>query len=47
MYADPDGTHTERLVEACWMLGRPRDWRALRRWAHMSGRGWTAAAARR
>jgi hypothetical protein len=21
LYADPDGTHTERLVEACWTLG--------------------------
>jgi hypothetical protein len=39
VYADPDGSHTERLVEACWMLGRPRDWRRLRRWAHMLGFG--------
>ena len=39
VYADPDGTHTERLVEACWMLGRPREWRRLRRWAHMLGFG--------
>ena len=22
-YADPAGTHTERLIEACWTLGRP------------------------
>ena len=39
VYADPDGTHAERLVEACWMLGQPRDWRRLRRWAHMLGFG--------
>jgi hypothetical protein len=39
VYADPDGTHTERLVEACWILGRPRDWRRLRLWAHMLGFG--------
>jgi hypothetical protein len=39
LYADPDGTHTERLVEACWILGRPRAWRGLRRWAHMLGFG--------
>jgi hypothetical protein len=38
-YADPDGTHTERLVDACWMLGRPADWRGLRRWAHLLGFG--------
>jgi hypothetical protein len=23
VYADPDGTHTERLVAACWQLGAP------------------------
>jgi hypothetical protein len=39
VYADPDGSHTERLVEACWQLGRPREWRGLRRWAHMLGFG--------
>jgi hypothetical protein len=39
LYADPDGTHTQRLVEACWVLGRPRQWRRLRRWAHMLGFG--------
>jgi hypothetical protein len=39
LYADPDGTHTERLVEACWQLGQPREWRRLRRWAHMLGFG--------
>ena len=39
VYADPDGSHIERLVEACWTLGRPRAWRGLRRWAHMLGFG--------
>jgi hypothetical protein len=39
VYADPDGTHTERLVKACWQLGRLREWRRLRRWAHMLGFG--------
>jgi hypothetical protein len=39
LYADPDGTHTERLVDACWRLGQPSDWRGLRRWAHMLGFG--------
>jgi hypothetical protein len=39
VYADPDGTHTERLVEACWVLGSPKAWRGLRRWAHMLGFG--------
>jgi hypothetical protein len=39
LYADPDGTHTERLVDACWRLGQPVDWRGLRRWAHMLGFG--------
>ena len=39
VYADPDGSHTERLVEACWILGAPRGWRRLRRWAHMLGFG--------
>ncbi|MEV0570582.1 replication initiator [Dactylosporangium sp. NPDC050588] len=39
LYADPDGSHVERLVDACWTLGTPRDWRRLRRWAHMLGFG--------
>jgi hypothetical protein len=38
-YADPDGTHTQRLVEACWMLGQPKQWRRLRLWAHQLGFG--------
>ncbi|MCO1618957.1 plasmid replication initiator protein [Micromonospora sp. CPM1] len=24
-YADPDGDHTARLIDACWRLGRPTD----------------------
>jgi hypothetical protein len=39
VYADPDGTHTQRLVDACWTLGGPAEWRSLRRWAHMLGFG--------
>ena len=39
VYADPDGTHTQRLVDACWTLGGPTEWRSLRRWAHMLGFG--------
>src|SRR6185369_15816684 len=39
VYADPHGTHTERLVEACWTLGGRAGWGSLRRWAHMLGFG--------
>jgi hypothetical protein len=39
VYADPDGTHTERLVDACWTLGGRTGWDSLRRWAHMLGFG--------
>jgi hypothetical protein len=39
LHADPDGSHTERLVDACWTLGQPPAWRGLRRWAHMLGFG--------
>ena len=39
LYADPDGNHTERLLDACWQLGKPPGWRGLRRWAHMLGFG--------
>jgi hypothetical protein len=38
-YADPDGSHAERLVDASWTLGTPADWRRLRRWAHVLGFG--------
>jgi hypothetical protein len=39
LHADPDGSHVERLVDACWTLGQPPAWRGLRRWAHMLGFG--------
>ncbi len=39
VYADPTGSHTQRLVDACWTLGQPRAWRGPRRWAHMLGFG--------
>ena len=39
LYANPHGTHTERLIAACWTLGDHPDWKGLRRWAHMLGYG--------
>jgi len=39
MYANPDGTHPERLIAACWKLGQHPDFAGLRRWAHMLGFG--------
>jgi hypothetical protein len=39
LYADADGTHTERLIAACWRLGEHDDFARLRRWAHMLGFG--------
>jgi hypothetical protein len=47
LYANPAGTHAERLVHACWTLGRAtgpmfgkvHGWDSLRRWAHMLGFG--------
>jgi hypothetical protein len=39
LYADPAGTHTERLIAACWDLGACDDHESLRRWAHMLGFG--------
>jgi hypothetical protein len=39
LYADAAGTHTQRLIDACWTLGTSVDWRRLRRWAHMLGFG--------
>lgn len=39
LYANPAGSHAERLVAACWDLGKPAAWRGLRRWAHMLGFG--------
>jgi hypothetical protein len=39
IYAKTDGTHPERLLDACWTLGAPLAWRGLRRWTHMLGFG--------
>lgn len=39
LYANENGSHPERLIAACWWLGRHPDWRRLRRWAHMLGFG--------
>jgi Replication initiator protein, pSAM2 len=39
LYANPDGTHPERLINACWTIGEHMDYTSLRRWAHMLGFG--------
>ena len=39
LYANPAGTHPERLIAACWRLGHHPDYTSLRRWAHMLGFG--------
>jgi hypothetical protein len=46
LYASPAGTHAERLIHACWALGRAdgrmagkATYASLRRWAHMLGFG--------
>ena len=46
LYADPAGTHTERLIDACWHVGHAdgrmrgkATYPSLRRWAHMLGFG--------
>ena len=39
LYANPHGTHPERLIHACWSIGNHRDYTGLRRWAHMLGFG--------
>jgi len=47
LYANPGGTHAERLIAACWQLGtaeglmygRAHGWDSLQRWAHMLGFG--------
>ena len=39
LYADPAGTHAERLIHACWRIGADPDYRSLQRWAHMLGFG--------
>ncbi|WP_327580665.1 replication initiation protein [Nonomuraea sp. NBC_00507] len=39
LYANPHGTHPERLIAAAWTLGQTPEWAGLRRWAHMLGFG--------
>jgi hypothetical protein len=39
LYANPQGTHPERLIAACWQVGQHPDYASLRRWAHMLGFG--------
>lgn len=39
LYASAEGSHTERLIHACWKLGHHPDYHGLRRWAHMLGFG--------
>jgi hypothetical protein len=39
LYASATGSHTERLIHACWTLGQDRAWWKLRRWSHMLGFG--------
>jgi len=46
LFADPGGTHVERLIHACWTIGHANGrmrgkatYSALRRWAHMLGFG--------
>lgn len=46
LYAGPAGSHTERLIDACWHVGHAQGqmcgkvtYRSLRRWAHMLGFG--------
>jgi hypothetical protein len=46
LHASPDGTHTERLIHACWTIGHAQGrmrgkatYNSLRRWAHMLGFG--------
>jgi hypothetical protein len=39
LYANPQGTHPERLIAACWKTGAAPGYTGLRRWAHMLGFG--------
>ena len=39
LYANPDGAHAERLIDACWKIGAESGYVGLRRWAHMLGFG--------
>jgi hypothetical protein len=39
LYANAQGNHAERLIDACWKIGQHPDHARLRRWAHMLGFG--------
>jgi hypothetical protein len=39
LYANPKGTHPERLIASCWKTGADPAYVGLRRWAHMLGFG--------
>ena len=39
LYASAEGTHPERLIDACWRTGAEPGYIGLRRWAHMLGFG--------
>jgi hypothetical protein len=47
LYADPEGTHIQRIINAAWLLGKANGlmyghdhgWESLRHWAHMLGFG--------
>jgi hypothetical protein len=47
LYADPVGSHVQRLIHAAWtlgqadgvMFGKTHRWQSLTRWAHMLGFG--------
>ncbi len=39
LYANPAGSHPERLIAACWRVGQYSGYASLRRWAHMLGFG--------
>jgi hypothetical protein len=39
LYANPEGTHPERLIAACWKIGAHPGYASLHRWAHMLGFG--------
>jgi hypothetical protein len=39
LYANPEGSHPERLIAVCWRLGADPAYASLRRWAHMLGFG--------
>jgi hypothetical protein len=39
LYANPAGSHAERLISTCWTIGSDRNYQSLRRWAHMLGFG--------